>query len=185
MRSVRRSLAAAACLPLLVVAVAGCGGGDPAPIVAEPPPSSSAPASPSASAEPEPWEVRSKAGAVAFVEHWVEVFNEAGATGETEGLEAVSGPDCTSCSQLIDQITRMYSSGTRVESAGWQVLVTEAVASQQKAPFDIAVRIKRPPQRVIDADGNLMKFSGSTQTYGVVVAWNGDSWQLNRFNQIA
>ncbi len=60
-----------------VMALAGCTD-EPEPRFEEPTetPSASDPTS-SAAAEPEPWEEKSKAGAVAFARHWVELFNEA------------------------------------------------------------------------------------------------------------
>ncbi len=72
---------AGAALVLVLTAGAGCTD-DPEPRFEDPTgsPSASDTTSPAAD-EKEPWEVKSKAGAVAFAKHWVEVFNEAQVVG--------------------------------------------------------------------------------------------------------
>ena len=76
----RRLLAAAACVPLLA-ALGACSEDEPEPqvrtLASRPrPPRPPRP-------EPEAWEVKSEDGAVAFAEHWVDVFNEAQRIGDT------------------------------------------------------------------------------------------------------
>ena len=68
----RRWMAAAVCVPLL--AVGGCSDDDPEPKFA---PSESPSPTDTSTPEPEAWEVKSEDGAVAFAEHWVDVFNQA------------------------------------------------------------------------------------------------------------
>ena len=74
----RRWMAAAVCVPLL--AVGGCSDDEPEPKFA---PSESPSPTESSTPAPEAWEVKSEDGAVAFAEHWVDVFNEAHGSGET------------------------------------------------------------------------------------------------------
>ena len=69
----RRWLAAAVCVPLLAV---GCSDEEPTPKFA-PSESPSPSETTTPTAEPEAWEVKSEDGAVAFAEHWVDVFNDA------------------------------------------------------------------------------------------------------------
>ncbi len=73
----RRRLAALACACAL--AMSACSGEDPEPIVSDSPSGSASPSESPSEATKQPWQKRSKAGAVAFVKHWVDVFNEAGA----------------------------------------------------------------------------------------------------------
>ena len=179
----RRRLAGLCCLPLL--ALAGCSGAqeDPEPIIRTDAASES-PASPSAEPGKRPWQKRTKAGAVAFVRHWVKVFNEAGASGDTRELREISAPGCTSCTQFSRLIDKWNADGVTLQSDGWRVLVLQGVDSQPGEPYDIAVRVRRTPQVVTQADGGKTAYPGSTETYGTVVSWNDGGWELQKFNQI-
>ena len=86
----RRHLAYAA-TGAVVLALTGCGD-DPEPRVADPTSTPKSSSSPSASAaiEKEPWEEKTDDGAVAFVEHWLEVFNEMQRDGDQDDLRALS-----------------------------------------------------------------------------------------------
>ena len=95
MTVVRRWVATAVVVPLLAV---GCSD-DPEPRF-EPSPSPSPTESTSEPSEPKAWEVKSEEGAVAFAKHWIDVFNEAAATGETEELTSLTGPTCQIVSEL-------------------------------------------------------------------------------------
>ena len=70
----RRLLAAAACVPLLA-ALGACSEDEPEPKFA---PSESPAPTETITPEPAAWEEKSEDGAVAFAEHWVDVFNESG-----------------------------------------------------------------------------------------------------------
>lgn len=181
---VRRLRAAPATALACVLLLAGCGGDDPAPIVADPTPSASATPTPTASAAPQPWEERSKAGAVAFVEHWVEVFNDAGASGQTEELRLVSARDCVTCNGAIRLIDDWSAEGSTLTSAGWEVVAAQIPTIQRRPPFDVAVRIRRSPQVLRAPDGSVQRFPGSTETYNARVSWSAGRWSLVNLNQV-
>ncbi len=178
----RRRVAGLCCLPLL--ALAGCSGGqeDPEPIIRTDAASES-PASPSAEPGKQPWQKRTKAGAVAFVRHWVEVFNEAGASGDTRELREISAPGCTSCRQVAEAIDQWESEGTGLESDGWRILAVQPVETQKSGPYDIAVRIRRTPERLLSADGDREEFPGSEEAYTTRVRWQGRQWRMQTFDQ--
>ena len=110
----RRHLAYAA--GAAVLALTGCGGDDPTPQVADPTPSASVSPSPSASAaaEKEAWEKKTDDGAVAFVEHWLEVFNEMQVTGETDRRWGDQRSDCETCANFVEITDDIYESGGRI-----------------------------------------------------------------------
>ncbi len=111
----------AAGVVIAVTALAGCTD-DPEPRFEEPSESPSASESTSAAADPQPWEEKSKAGAVAFARHWIDVFNEAQATGETSALKALSAEACKSCQGYIGQLDALYADGGHLETSGWKSL---------------------------------------------------------------
>lgn len=125
---------------VLLVALAGCGG-DPK---ANPPPSpspSTTPVSttPSAPAMPDAAKENSKAGAIAFVRHYVELLNHLEATGDEAPMLAVSGPSCRSCASVAHAANKIYDAGGHVEGGVWSI--TDAVV-QHPAPAAWTVRIK-------------------------------------------
>lgn len=186
--AVRRAVAAG--LPLLVGSVsAGCSGGDERsePVIDQQAVASEATPSPTPSATPapEPWEKRTKAGAVAFVEHWVEVFNEAGATGDSSGLRTVSTPECTTCLQLATLIDDFAAEGVTIRTDGWRTRVVQPASFQDSAPYDMLVSIRRSPQVVRSSDGSIERFPGGPQTYSARVIWRNGQWLMDRFNQAA
>lgn len=177
--SVRRWRTAAVAGLLCSALLAGCSDDDPDPIVADPPASPSASSSSaSASAAPEPWQVRSKAGAVAFVEHWVEVFNEAGRTGDTAALRAISGPACKACLGYADQLDELYANGGRFESNGWTVTAIGASDRLPLSQMSVGMRIERAPEAVIRANGKRKQFPGGFANYSAEPRWRAGGWSL-------
>ena len=148
---VRRLRAAAATALCAALLLAGCSG-DPEPIVPEATGTASASpsASPSASAAPQPWERRTKAGAVAFVEHWVEVFNAAAASGDVGGLRQISSTTCEACQGYAEMIEDLYAQGGRLESDGWSVVQAGVAPSGDIANLSVGLQIRRSQERIIE-----------------------------------
>ncbi len=109
----------AAGLVIAMTALAGCTD-DPQPRFEEPTESPSASESTSsAAAEPEPWEEKSKAGAVAFARHWVEVFNEAQTSGETAALRnAISARWLAELSRISSSNLMSFTATVAVSKRG-------------------------------------------------------------------
>ena len=91
-------------LVVAVMALAGCTD-EPEPRFEEPTetPSASDPTS-SAAAEPEPWEEKSKAGAVAFAGIGLSLQRVLDATGDTAALEALSTVGACTCDSVHSAI---------------------------------------------------------------------------------
>src|SRR5687768_16095536 len=109
--ALRRAAGAACAAALLIGTAAGCSaGGTPTPGPLEPDTSaaSTTPSeTPSASAAPTlPPEAKgtSDKAAIAFVEHWVALFNHSTSSLSTPLLSRASDPACTPCNAMIDSI---------------------------------------------------------------------------------
>lgn len=175
---VRRLRAAAVTALACLLLLAGCGGDDPAPLVADPTPPASVTPTPTVSAAPQPWEERSKAGAVAFVEHWVEVFNEAGRSGDTAALRDLSGGSCQACLGYARMLDELYGQGGRLDSDGWRIL---QIGVSERLPIDaltVGFRVERSPEVVIRADGKRESFPGGQANYAADPRWRAGQWQL-------
>jgi hypothetical protein len=131
----RRSVVGAALMLLL----AGCGG-DPK---SDPPPSTSptpsVSATPSPPALPEAAKANTKAGAIAFVRHYVDLINYLQATGDEAPLQAESADDCRSCNAVIKAANSIYEGGGHVEGGTWMV---GAVTAKRPAHKIWAVRLE-------------------------------------------
>ncbi len=81
-----------------VLLLGGCGEESPKPKpLPKPSESPSASASPTPPAMPAAAKNQSKAGAIAFARHYVDVINYAQSTGDLEALQAVEDKACKSC----------------------------------------------------------------------------------------
>jgi hypothetical protein len=107
----------------LLLVVAGCGS-DPK---ADPSPSPSSavtsPVSttPSPPAMPDAAKENTKAGAIAFVRHYVSVQNYASFHGDTVPLRGLISSECVSCRSIAALIEKVYSAGGRIEGEGWTI----------------------------------------------------------------
>lgn len=133
----------------------------------------------SAAAEKEPWEEKSKAGAVAFARHWVDTFNEAQESGDVDELAALSSAGCKTCNGYVNQLRTLYGAGGTLESDGWNVLVVAPPPGQVKGAVEVTVRVNRSAQRVVEPDGTTKRFPGGKATYSAELVWvNG--WRMDR-----
>lgn len=175
----RRRLAGLCCLPLL--AITGCSGGEeePQPIIRSDTASES-PESPSAQPSKKPWEKRTKAGAVAFVKHWVDVFNEAGATGDTSELREISAAGCKSCLGYAGMIDNLYESGGHLRSDGWTVREAGVAPGVSLNKMLVGTRIERSIETIIRNSGERDRYPGGSASYSAFPRWR-DGWVMSRF----
>lgn len=168
-------------MAVLCLLLASCSA-DPEPRFGPPPSSPTSPTATQSSEAPEsePWEVKSKAGAVAFARHWVDVFNQAQASGVTSELRSVSTRRCASCQGYIEQLEDLYGSGGRLESEGWRVLVAAPQGGELTAKVQIVLRIARSPQKILSGDGTAERFPGGTASFSADLLWQKDGWVLDR-----
>lgn len=179
----RRHLAYAAGAAAL--ALAGCGGDDPTPQVADPTSSPSVSASPSASAavEKEAWEKKTEAGARAFIERWIEIFNESRSSGETQALSSVSTADCETCSNFVVLIDRIYGDGGSVVTDGWEVTQFADSVDDSAGRLVIPISVSQAPQELRESAGSeVQKNPGGRTGFVATVTWQSGGWQMKRLD---
>jgi len=185
---VKRTLAAALAAAL-ALSLAACSEGDAEPNFA--PSESGSPSTPETSpTEPRtkaPWEKNTRAGAVAFVKHWVAVFSEAQQTGDVSEMRAISASNCVSCTNLARHVEAVYSVGGFYESQGWRVQRT-TIGRQIGLPTNVTkmlVKILRTPERwKEDATSAVSRNPASTADYEVRAEWVDGAWALERLVQL-
>lgn len=134
----------------LVLVLAGCGG-DPK---AEPSPTPSTPvtspvsSTPTPPAMPDAAKANTKAGAIAFVRHYIELINYLQATGEDAPLAEASRPSCKSCGAVIRAAKSIYDAGGHIEGGTWTI--SGAAASQPTSGlWSVRVTGRIAPSKVV------------------------------------
>ena len=95
---------------------------------------------------------KTKAGADAFVRHWVLALNYAGLSGDTTVLRELALPGCVKCGALADGIDKIYKDGGHLEGGGWTVVRTKHYGMRQGHYF-LDARIDSAPQSLVPAEG--------------------------------
>jgi hypothetical protein len=171
---------ARAALVLVLTAGAGCTD-EPRPRFEEPTATPSASDSSSAAAvEKEPWEKKSKAGAVAFAKHWIDVFNQAAIDGDTRSLVALSAPGCGTCRSVAGRLRSMYDSGGFFKGDGYRVLFATPQDITDEGSTSVALRILRSAERLREsADAPLVTTPPSKATYNAQLSWRRGAWAMD------
>lgn len=116
------------------------------PEVLEPEPSASDTAS-AAPAPTMPAQARedSDEGRVAFVAHWIDVFNHAQGTGDVDGLQELSSSSCAGCQEYIDLFATTYGDGGYFKDADLEIerLAFEGSGERQLIYAKVTARATR------------------------------------------
>ncbi|TIC79443.1 DUF6318 family protein [Nocardioides sp. GY 10127] len=171
-----RPFAAAVAATALLASGCAADGGSATPIVTTPSAvSSSADVSPSAGASDAAWQKHTDAGAVAFVKHWLDVFNDMQQTGDTAGFASLNTADCETCANLIDITEGIYADG-KLRSDGW--LRPKIVPIDAKPGLTgFAVRLHQSPQIVISPNGRET-YDGGMATFIAGLRWQANAWRM-------
>lgn len=123
----RRLLAATAAGLLLL---SGCGGSpsEEPTTTALPSPTKATPAAPAAPELPDAASENTKEGAIAFVQHYVEMLNVAQFGGSLRPLREASDPLCENCQSVIRRLKSIHTSGGKVIGGEWTLVKVDAIA---------------------------------------------------------
>ena len=179
---VRRALAAACLLPLLL---AGCSDAAPTPAIPDQTTSSPSPSADETETGPvEPTlppeaEGDGKAAAAAFVEHYFQFINYAQATGDTAGLKKLGLPSCEACNGGLEFIDEIYERGGSNTGGDYTVLSSEVTGrrkvTEQISYYFVDVEAEHTKQ-VVEGAGDLdrtFEASQATWRYEVVTGPQG------------
>ena len=72
-----------------------------------------------------------EAGAIAFVKHYIDVFNYASNTGDVAELQRLSDPKCEGCNNYIELYKNTYAAGGYFKDSDW-VLSSPELEQQDK-----------------------------------------------------
>lgn len=83
-----------------------------------------------------------KAGAIAFVKYYIDVFNYASNTGDVKELQKLSDPGCEGCDTYIDLFRSTYDAGGYYEDAEWSL--SNIAASRQDSTLVVFATVHVP-----------------------------------------
>ncbi|MEI2712150.1 MAG: DUF6318 family protein [Nocardioides sp.] len=172
-------------LVVSLIGLAACGGedptADPTPIQASSSSVSSPTASESESAEPEVelWQQKSRAGAKAFVDHWLEALDVAQTTGDLGPLRASSHRRCVGCTGYVKAVGRLYAAGGHIKTGPW--LAAHKAYDRQQSPSSprivVDVRIPKAVQ-VLSSGAEPETFPAGRDTFAAWLRWVNDQWVM-------
>ena len=139
----------------LVVLLAGCGGdpeADPTSTLSATTPTGTTPTPP---VMPEAAKADTKAGAVAFVKHYIDLINYAQATGDVDILEGVEDPGCESCANGRNALAKIYSAGGKITGGKLSFRFTSAAPSPRYRGWLISGSLHFAPQIVVRETGGI------------------------------
>jgi hypothetical protein len=168
--------------------LAGCSGDEPA---AEPPPLKAPTTSPVATESPTTPEPpvlpaaareNTKAGAVAFAHHYIDLINYATATGQSDGLLRASGAKCGACRETGRFIDRVYADGGFIRGGNWHPRSYSIVANG-RASWIVAVQIDANTQKFRPKFGApTITRTGGNYTVALASAWRHRRWIIDRMS---
>jgi hypothetical protein len=173
-------LAVVAALALLLVA--GCGG-DPKPKSLPSPsvsPSPSASASATPPAVPELARQNSRAGAVAFVKHYVSVLNFVTFNGNVEPARALDAGHCVSCNRMLGAIDAIYTKGGHVEGGAWTPTVVSDVRNPNQMGWTVDAKVTYGPQKVTRAtNAKPERYTGGGRLLTFILTFSPEGWKVS------
>jgi hypothetical protein len=166
---------------VLLLGLAGCGGDpktDPSPAPSTPV-TSPASTTPSPPAMPDAARANTRAGAIAFVRHYIELINYAQATGDVGALAAVEEGTCKSCSAASEGVRKHYESGGAIKGGDWHVRSANVVRNDAISGWvvDLVVRFDR--QVVMFGNSRPKEINPPAQSViSVQVSRSEDAWKV-------
>jgi hypothetical protein len=162
----------------LLLIVAGCGS-DPK---ADPSPSPSSPVTSPVSTTPSPpvmpdaAKANTKAGAIAFVRHYIDLVNYAQATGDVNALEEVEDHGCKSCEHGQTYLSSIYEAKGHIDGGQWTIRRVTAEKSGEN--WAVTVSGDFAPSDVFTAPSAAPSHASGGPTLTNFVVWHSNDWKV-------
>lgn len=94
----------------------------------------------------------SEAGALAFLDWWLDMYNYVEITGETDLIRQHSEPDCGFCAAAIDRIAGVFTLGGRIERQGESKFADVRVESLKESPRLAVIHLNAISPETVEYD---------------------------------
>lgn len=178
----RRTALVAATAAALACTLTACGSDDPQPQFAPPASTGNTPtaSTTSGSPHPEPWQIKSDDGAVAFVKHWLDALNQAQAGNGTDNLRSVSSSACETCRRFADSVDDTYDSGGVIINGEWSLESSSLAPAVPLAEARVDTQIRQEKESLRATGASPAKhFPGGLINYRFDLQWDSDHWEVN------
>jgi hypothetical protein len=170
---------------VLALAVAGCGGDPKADPTPTPSPPSSSSTTPAAPVMPEAAKANTKAGAVAFVKYYIEVFNHAQKTGATRTLASLSSKRCTDCQAAIRGLEQIYASGGHIDGGSLNAGGSTAEHNTVEDYWLVLVRVTSGPQSVASSSTTSpTRLPGGVRSMRFRLVRSHNFWKVTSWSRV-
>jgi hypothetical protein len=122
---------------------------------------------------------KSRAGAKAFVRHYIDVLNYSWATGTGSALTNLSHKQCVSCRGLANFIDEVYAAGGYQRGGEWRVAVMALVPGTVDGAIVATPAIDVLPGRWKEsADTHATAIEPHRIHYEFRVGWSNGQWRM-------
>jgi hypothetical protein len=104
---------------------------------------------------------------VDFSFFYIEVLNHAMTTGDVEGLDEASWPNCVGCTGVIDHIREIYAAGGSARGGEWRPRMYSAIQNDDET-WTVAVTVKQRAQ-VVRRSGDAQPLRVDPDRYTMIV----------------
>lgn len=134
---------------------------------------------------PEEAKANTKAGAIAFVRHYVELINYAQATGDTKALAQVESRTCESCTNGRKYLYDLYSRGGHVEGGAFHPTSVQAIGKAEDADWLVLTTLKIDPEIVKRPwqSPPAKHHKGGLELASYFVTYSGDRWSISKWTR--
>jgi hypothetical protein len=173
-----RLLAALVAAALLL---AGCGGSPKPSTLPSRTPTPSPSVSPSRTppALPDAAKANSRAGATAFIAHYIDVLNFVTFGGNVEAAKSLDNGRCKSCNNMLGAIASIYAQGGRVDGGAWAATILDVLRHPDHKAWTVDTKISYGPQTVVRKTGAKPEhYSGGGRVVTFILTYSSGTWKV-------
>jgi hypothetical protein len=131
---------------------------------------------------PDAARANTKAGAIAFVRHYIDLINYAQATGDVTPLEKVEDTRCGSCTNVRQGVRDIYGSGGHIEGGAWSAKVRLASPRPDLSGWTVFADVQYGPQHVV-RDSKTTSLGGGKSPMTFVVKSIAGEWTVLKWSR--
>lgn len=124
-----------------------------------------------------------KAGAIAFVRHYVDLINYAQETGDDQAVRRLSASGCNSCKSAARFMRHLRRTNGSIEGGRWRVQsVLQVLPSGQPNELSVPLSVHYGPQDV-RVGTKTTHYAGGNNVFTFFPAWGERHWVMNAWTR--
>jgi hypothetical protein len=132
---------------------------------------------------PDTARANTKAGAIAFVRHYIDLINYAQATGDVDPLREAETSECDSCAKVRQSIEQIYRTGGTITGGAWHPAINSALHNSDGS-WLVTGYITFDPQKVTRSSGGPTEANeGGAATTHLTVKHIATHWKVTMWSR--